>query len=117
MGVALLITGFILLGIISSIAADNLIEYQYKYYREAWKLDGSPRGMFFNPKSSSGFPYAWPMDVINHLVLKGEQPQWITDTDDKALALWKKARFMEKLVKYYLLAFFPLLILIKCTEI
>jgi hypothetical protein len=117
MGISLLIILWILLFIVSSIAADNLIEYQYEHYREAWKFDGSPRGMFFNPKSSSYFPYAWPMDIVNRLALKGAQPAWIEDTDETALKLWKKVKLTEKIVKYYLLAFFPLLILVKCTEI
>ena len=117
MGIAFLIIGGIVLFIVSSIAADNLIEYQYEHYREAWKLDGSPRGMFFNPKASSHFPYAWPMDIVNRLVLKGAQPTWIEDSDEKVLKLWKKVKKIENLAKYYFLAFFPLLILVKCTEI
>ena len=118
MFIVLLIIGFILIGIVSSIAKDELIKYQYIHYPNEWKLDGSPRGMFFNPKSSSSFVYNFPLDVIiEKFVYKGERPDWISHNDEQALKLWRKSIYMEKLSKYYLMVFFPLLILIQCTEI
>lgn len=117
MFIAILIIGFILIGIASSIAKDKLIKYQYVHYHDEWKLDGSPRGMFFNPKSSSYFVYNWPMDIIEIFVLKGERPLWISAENEQAINLWRNRKFIEKLVKYYLIALFPLIILIKLTEI
>lgn len=117
MFIVLLTTGFMLIGIVSSIAKDELVKYQYVHYPNEWKLDGCPRGMFFNPKASSYFVYNWPMDVIEKFVNKGEQPTWVSDGDQQALKLWRRANYLEQLVKYYLIAFFPLLVLIQCTEI
>ncbi len=115
MGIPLLISLWIVLFIISSAVSDDLLKHQHEHYREEWKHDGSPRGMFYNPKSSSCFPYAWPKNLINSLGLKGARPVWIDNEDETALKLWKRVKLTEKVVKYYFLALFPLIILIKCT--
>jgi len=106
MVVALLILG-LLLWCISSRVTDRLIEYQYLHHNDAWLIDGKPRGMFFNPEGSSyisyclvGFKLGWKLDV----------PAWVTD-DNEARMLFENVRFWNKITKYFLIGFFPTLVI------
>jgi len=105
--VAILLIIGLLLWVISSRVADRLIEYQYLHHNDAWLIDGKPRGMFFNPSGSSyisfcivGFKLGW----------KSEVPGWVI-TDNEALKLYENVKLWNKLTKYFLIAFFPLLVI------
>ncbi len=101
----LLLAAFVPIWFLGSLAVDDVIKYQFTHYYSEWVNDGKPRGMFFNPKGSSHFVKWW----------KKEVPEWLAD-DDEAISLHKKAEIWMRITKYYLIAFFPLMILIFVTR-
>jgi hypothetical protein len=96
-----LFASFILIWLIGSLAVDRVIEYQHVHYYNEWINSGKPRGMFFNPKGSSYFIKWW----------RSEVPDWMAG-DIKALSLHKKAELWMQITKYYLISFFPIMLLI-----
>jgi len=96
-----LFISFVPIWIFGSLAVDKVIEYQYTHYNTEWVSGGKPRGMFFNPKGSSYFVKWW----------RSEIPGWMAG-DHKALELHKKAELWMKITKYYMISFFPVLVLI-----
>lgn len=97
----LLLALFVPIWLFGSLAVDRVIKYQYTHYYAEWKNGGKPRGMFFNPKGSSHFVKWWSSEV----------PNWMAD-DTEALSLHKKAELWMKITKYYIIAFFPILLLV-----
>ena len=97
----LLFISFIPIWLFGSLAVDKETEYQYTHYYTEWVKSGKPRGMFFNPKGSSYFVKWW----------RSEVPDWMAG-DDEALKLHKKAELWAKITKYYMILFFPVLVLI-----
>lgn len=103
--VIILILVFIVIWLFSSIAFDEFIEYQHDKYKKYWVIDGRPRGMFFNPKGSSVISF-WSVS----LCMTNKLPYW-AENDDIAISLYNKLMIWKKISLYYLIAFFPLLIL------
>jgi len=101
----ILILVFLFIACFHSIAFDRVIEYQFNNFHKFWVGDGCPRGVFFNPKNSSIVSF-W---IASFKVLWTEKPKWICG-DNIAILLYRKLRFWDKAVKYYVIAFFPLLI-------
>jgi len=97
----LLFISFIPIWLFGSLAVDRVIKYQYTHYHTDWINGGKPRGLFFNPRGSSYFVKWWSSEV----------PDWMSG-DDEVLTLHKKAELWMKVTKYYLIAFFLLLLLI-----
>ena len=96
-----LFISFIPIWIFGSFAFDRVIEYQHAHHYTEWVSNGKPRGMFFNPKRSSYFVKWW----------RSEVPDWMTG-DNEALKLHDKAELWAKITKYYMISFFPVLLLI-----
>lgn len=88
----------------SSFAFDNLIEYQYQNYREEWVKLGRPRGMFFNPKDASYLSL-----YIASFQLPHTKPDWIEE-GSRAEELYGNYKIWGKVVKWYAIAFLPLVI-------
>jgi len=101
----LLLGAFVPIWLLGSLAVDDVIEYQFTHYKSEWVNDGKSRGMFFNPKGSSYFIKWWNKGI----------PEWMAD-DDEALSLLKNAELWMRVTKYYLIALFPLMILIFVTR-
>lgn len=95
----------------NSYTFDRVIRYQFENHFDAWSSDGKPRGMFFNPKGSSTLAF-WKASFI----ISKAMPEWIVE-DSNAITEYKKYIFWGKVTKWYLILFFPLLILGKCAKI
>jgi hypothetical protein len=91
--------------ITSSLIFDNLIEYQNKNHNQAWILDGKPSGMFFKPEGGSTFA----MQKLSFSLPKSK-PKWVKG-DVVAEKIYAKYVFIGKLIKWYAIAFIPLLII------
>jgi len=100
-----LITIWILIFILSSKAFDDLIEYQYENYKDEWLASRKPRGMFFNPRGSSYLSFC-----IESMFTYRNKPDWLKG-DRNAENLYKKITFWKTIVKWYVIAFIPLVII------
>lgn len=109
--ILMLILLFVIIGIFNSLAFDRIIEYQYERYHDEWKMDGKPRGMFFNPVGGSVLGF-WVVSFRLGVFTFKQLPSWAED-DLEAISLFSKFKFWNKITMYYLVLFFPLLILSK----
>ncbi len=91
--------------IASCLFFDNLIEYQFKNHNQAWFFDGKPGGMFFKPKGGSNF-------AMYKLCfsLPQSKPEWVKG-DVIAEKLYAKYIFIGKVIKWYAIAFIPLVLI------
>ena len=100
-----LFIGWIVIWIANSLSVDSYIRYLSKFKPEQWKKMGKPRGMFFNPSGGSYFAFtrmgfSW----------KNQIPKYIAN-DKTAIKYYTKVIFWNKVVKWYLILFFPMLII------
>ena len=91
--------------IVSSLIFDNLIEYQNKNHNQAWIFDGKPSGMFFKPINGSNFA----MQKLSFSLSKSK-PDWVKG-DVTAKTLYAKYIFIGKIIKWYAIAFIPLVLI------
>ncbi|MAF43500.1 MAG: hypothetical protein CMI54_04925 [Parcubacteria group bacterium] len=96
---------WLVLFIASSLAFDRLIQYQNQNYHQSWTLDGKPRGMFYNPENSS---YSAMCSLS--FKLPNTKPEWVQG-DNNAEQLYANYKFLGKIIKWYAIAFLPLVFL------